>query len=51
VTGKGLAGEGTGEFFARPGPDLALIRPARKDEPPGTSRTGYGSASRRSSGR
>jgi hypothetical protein len=34
VTGKGLAGEGTEEFFARPGLDLALIRPARKDEPP-----------------
>ena len=37
-----------------PAPDLglALIRPARKDEKePGTSRTGCGSASRRSSGR
>ena len=34
VTGKGLAGEGTGEFFASPGLDLTLIRPARKDEPP-----------------
>jgi hypothetical protein len=32
VTGKGLSGEDTEEFFA--GPDLgpALIRPARKDE-------------------
>jgi hypothetical protein len=26
------AGEDTEEFFARPGPGLALIRPARKDE-------------------
>jgi hypothetical protein len=34
VTGKGLAGQGTEEFFARPGLDLALIRPARKDEHP-----------------
>jgi hypothetical protein len=34
VTGKGLAGEGTEEFFASPGLDLTLIRPARKDEPP-----------------
>ena len=34
VTGFGLAGEGTEEFFARPGLDLELIRPARKDEPP-----------------
>src|SRR5512132_3218000 len=33
VTDKGLAGEGTEEFFAHPGLDLALIRPARKDEP------------------
>ena len=33
VTDKGLAGEGTAEFFAHPGLDLALIRPARKDEP------------------
>ena len=33
VTGKGLAGEGTEEFFASPGLDLTLIRPARKDEP------------------
>jgi hypothetical protein len=32
VTGKGLSGEGTEEFFASPGLDLALIRPARKDE-------------------
>ena len=34
VTDKGLAGEGTEEFFARPGLDLTLIRPARKDEKP-----------------
>jgi Transposase DDE domain len=34
VTGKGLAGEGTEEFFARPGLNLTLIRPARKDEKP-----------------
>ncbi len=34
VTDKGLAGEDTEEFFASPGLDLALIRPARKDEPP-----------------
>ena len=34
VTDKGLAGEGTEEFFASPGLDLALIRPARKDETP-----------------
>jgi hypothetical protein len=34
VTGKSLAGEGTEESFARPGLDLTLIRPARKDEPP-----------------
>jgi hypothetical protein len=33
VTDKGLAGEGTEEFFTHPGLDLALIRPARKDEP------------------
>jgi hypothetical protein len=32
VTDKGLAGEGTEEFFARPGLELILIRPARKDE-------------------
>jgi len=32
VTDKGLAGEDTEEFFARPGLELALIRPARKDE-------------------
>ena len=32
VTDKGLAGEDTGEFFAGPGLELALIRPARKDE-------------------
>jgi hypothetical protein len=34
ITGKGLAGQGTEEFFATPGLDLALIRPARKNEPP-----------------
>jgi hypothetical protein len=34
VADKGLAGEGTEEFFATPGLDLTLIRPARKDEPP-----------------
>jgi hypothetical protein len=34
VTGKGLAGEDTEEFFAGPGLDLTLIRPARKDERP-----------------
>ena len=34
VTDKGLAGEGTEEFFASPGLGLELIRPARKDEPP-----------------
>ena len=34
VTGKGLAGEGTEAFFAAPGLDLALIRPARKGENP-----------------
>ena len=32
VTGKGLSGESTEEFFASPGLELALIRPARKDE-------------------
>ena len=32
VTDKGLAGEDTEEFFASPGLELALIRPARKDE-------------------
>ncbi len=32
VTDKGLSGEGTEEFFASPGLELALIRPARKDE-------------------
>jgi hypothetical protein len=32
VTDKGLAGEETETFFASPGLDLALIRPARKDE-------------------
>ena len=34
VTDKGLAGEGTEEFFASPGLDLTLIRPARKGEKP-----------------
>jgi hypothetical protein len=34
VTDKGLAGEGTEEFFASPGLDLTLIRPARRDESP-----------------
>jgi hypothetical protein len=32
VTGKGLSGEDTEEFFASPQPGLELIRPARKDE-------------------
>jgi len=32
VTDKGLAGQGTEEFFASPGLELTLIRPARKDE-------------------
>jgi hypothetical protein len=32
VTDKGLSGEGTEEFFARPHLELTLIRPARKDE-------------------
>jgi hypothetical protein len=32
VTDKGLAGEDTEAFFASPGLELALIRPARKDE-------------------
>ena len=32
VTDKGLAGEGTEEYFASPGLSLILIRPARKDE-------------------
>ena len=51
VTDKGMADEGTEEFFASPGLNLTLIRPARKDEPPRYSRTGCGSASRPSSGR
>jgi hypothetical protein len=34
VTGKGLAGEDTEEFFASPGLGLDLIRPVRKDENP-----------------
>jgi hypothetical protein len=33
VTDKGLAGADTEAFFASPGLDLALIRPARNDEP------------------
>ena len=32
VTGKGLSGQDTEEFFAGPDLGLALIRPARKDE-------------------
>jgi len=31
---RGLAGQGTEEFFARPHLGLDLIRPARKDEKP-----------------
>jgi hypothetical protein len=31
---RSSAGEGTEEFFASPGLNLALIRPARKHEPP-----------------
>jgi len=51
VTDKGLAGEDTEAFFAGPDLDLALIRPARKDETTRVrSRTGCGSASRPSSG-
>jgi hypothetical protein len=51
VTGKGLSGEDTEAFFASPDLGLTLIRPARKDEKTrGTSRTGCGSGSRRSSG-
>ena len=34
VTGKGLAGQGTEDFFASPGLGLTLIRPARKNEKP-----------------
>jgi Transposase DDE domain len=34
VTDKGLSGQETEEFFARPGLELTLIRPARKDEKP-----------------
>ena len=33
VCDKGLAGTDTEAFFASPGLDLTLIRPARKDEP------------------
>src|SRR6266536_2635325 len=51
VTDKGLSGQDTEAFFTRPELSLTLIRPARKDEKtPATSRTGCGSASRRSSG-
>jgi hypothetical protein len=32
VTDKGLSGQDTEKFFAAPGLDLTLIRPARKDE-------------------
>jgi len=32
VTDKGLSGDDTGAFFASPGLELTLIRPARKDE-------------------
>jgi hypothetical protein len=34
VTDRGLAGQGTEEFFARPHLGLGPIRPARKDEKP-----------------
>jgi Transposase DDE domain len=34
VTDKGLSSESTEEFFASPGLELALIRPARTDETP-----------------
>ena len=34
ITDKGLAGQGTEDFFASPGLDLTLIRPARKNEKP-----------------
>jgi hypothetical protein len=34
ITDKGLAGQGTEEFFASPHLGLDLIRPARKDEQP-----------------
>ena len=34
VTGKGLSGEDTEAFLTGPDLDLALIRPARKDEQP-----------------
>jgi hypothetical protein len=33
VADKGFAGKGTEEFFASPGLELTLIRPARKGEP------------------
>ncbi|HZC98800.1 MAG TPA: hypothetical protein VFA46_00945, partial [Actinomycetes bacterium] len=32
VTDKGLSGQGTEEFFASPGLELTLLRPARTDE-------------------
>ena len=53
VTDKGLSGEETEAFFASDDLGLALIRPGRAKtrRPPGTSRTGCGSGSRRSSGR
>ncbi len=51
VTDKGLAGEGTEEYFAGPGLSLSLIRPAARTRPPGAcSRTGCASGSRQSSG-
>ncbi len=50
VTGKGLAGEETEEFFAGPDLGLTLVRPARKDEKPRPFLNCSGSASRRSSG-
>jgi hypothetical protein len=52
ITDKGLSGEDTEEFFASPGLELTLIRPAATTRNnPGTSRTGCASALRRSSGR
>lgn len=51
VTNKGLSGEDTEAFFASPDLGLTLIRPpARTRRTPDTSRPGYGSGSRRSSG-
>jgi hypothetical protein len=50
VTDKGLSGQTTEGLFAELG--LCLLRPARTDEPdPGSSPTGCGNGSRRSSGR